>query len=420
MATSPSTVDVNGIFKEAYADKITSLVPDNVYYTKKIPAVSKEKQPGANYNKSVTLTSEQGITMSASDAGAFTLNAPIAMNNKQASIKGTQLLLRSAFDYESIFNSRSKNAFIDATKLKIKNMIKSMYFYNEANIMWGQRGIGTVSSVSTNTVTVTTAEWAPAFWLGSENREILFETSGGVLRGTASVTSYDIDAREVTFDSLPSGVASTDVMRFSAQGLAGVNTHLGIYDIITSSGSTLFGIDQSSYGMWQSAGSYSAGSAPLNFNKVMNAINQGVNKGLGDEINEIEVVVSTGGWTDLNKDLAALREFDSSYKREEGDNGFENIVYYCTAGKVRIVPLKTMKEGYAFVHPMCSRAFERIGSQPEPTFALPGQKDGQQEQFLRPMENNAGVESRLYANTSLFTDMVHTMVLVTGIVNSES
>jgi len=85
---SPDTLDVQGIFKESYADRIKDLVPDNVYYCKKIPAVTKDKQPGANFNKSVTLTSEQGITMAASDAGAFALNAPIAMNNKQAQIKG--------------------------------------------------------------------------------------------------------------------------------------------------------------------------------------------------------------------------------------------------------------------------------------------------------------------------------------------
>ena len=326
------------------------------------------------------------------------------------------MLLRSAFDYESIFNSKSKNAFIDATKLKVKNMIKSMYFYDEVNKMWGQSGIGTVASVSSQTVTVTTAEWAPAIWLGSENRSVLFETSGGALRGTASVASYDIKARTVTFDALPAGTAGTDVMRFAAQGLAGVNVSLGIYDIITSS-STLFNIAQT-YGMWKSAGTYAAGSAPLSFTKIMNAINQGVNKGLGDDINEIEVAVSTGAWNDLNKDQAALREVDSSYRREEGDNGFENIVYSCTAGRVRIVPLKTMKEGYAFIHPKCERAFERVGSQPEPTFALPGQKDGKSEEYLRVMENNAGVESRLYCNTSLFTDSVHGMVLVSGIVNS--
>lgn len=416
MATENSMTTLNGWFKTSYADKAKDLTPETVYYCKEIKPIEQETRPGGDYTKAVTLTSEQGITKAAASAGAFSLNSPIAMSTAQASLAGSQLLLRSALDYETIFRSKNKNSFIAATKGVVKNMLKSSYFYKEVDTMWGKSGIGTVSSISSNTITLTTASFASGLWLGSENRRLRIETSAGVLRGECSVSSYDVSARTVTVDSAPAGVSSTDVIYFAADGASGANCMTGIYKMISDSTGTLFGINRATYSLWNSAGTCGA-AGPLTFNKIMKAVNQGANKGLGDEIKDIDVVVNPGAWVDLGNDLAALRQLDSSYKSSEAENGAEAIKFFSQVGTVRVFPHKMMKEGYAFIHPKASKAFEYIGSAPTPTFELPGStsKGGE---YLRPMENNAGVETRLYWNNAAFTDQISGMLVITGIVNS--
>jgi hypothetical protein len=416
MASENTMTTLNGWFKTSYADKVKDLAPENLYYCKECKPLEVDKRPGGDYTIPVTVTSEQGITKAASSAGAFALNAPIAMGTTQASIAGSQLLLRSALDYETIFRSKNKNSFIAATKGVVKNMLKSSYFYLEADSMWGKSGIGIVSSISGNTITLTTASFASGLWLGSENRRLRIETSGGVLRGTCSVSSYDIGARTVTVDSAPAGVAGTDVIYFEADGASGANSMTGIYKMITDTTGTLFGINRASYNLWKSAGTYNASGA-LSFAKIMKALTQGANKGLGDEVSEIDIVVNPGAWTDLGNDLATLRTIDSSYKSTQAENGAEALVFHSQVGKVKVIPHKLMKEGFAFVHPKASRGFEYAGTVPTPTFDLPG-KAGKSGEYLREMENNAGVETRLYWNNAVFTDQIAGMVVVNGIVNS--
>ena len=223
---------LQGWFKTAYADKVVDLTPDNVYYAKEIPDVPSDQQPGGTHSQPVTLSSEQGITKAAASAGAFALNSPIAMATANATIVGSQFLLRTGLDYETIFRSKNKNAFIRATKGTVDNMLKSAWFYQEADLMWGKQGIATVASVSTNTLTITTAEFAAGLWLGSENRKLRIESSAGVLRGEASVSSYDIGARTVTLDAAPAGVSATDVIYFAADGASGANCMNGIYKLL--------------------------------------------------------------------------------------------------------------------------------------------------------------------------------------------
>ena len=109
MSTNSMTT-LTGWFKTSYADKIKDLTPDNVYYAKEIPDVPADQQPGGTYTQPVTLTSEQGITKAAASAGAFALNSPIAMGTSTATINGSQFLLRTGLDYETIFRSKNKNS----------------------------------------------------------------------------------------------------------------------------------------------------------------------------------------------------------------------------------------------------------------------------------------------------------------------
>jgi hypothetical protein len=418
MATSIDMTQVNGWFKTSYADKIVDLTPDTVYYAREAKPLDAELQPGLGYSVPVTLTSEQGVTKASSAAGAFALNSPVAMSAVQTSIVGSQLLLRSALDYETIFRSKNKNSFIAATKGAVENMLKSAFFYLEADIMWGKSGIGAVSSINSNTITLTAASFAPGLWFGSEGRLLRIESSAGVLRGTATVSSYDIDAKTVTVDSAPGGVVATDVIFFSADGATGANCMTGLHSAIGTTSGLLWGINRSTYGLWRPSTAYDCGNAPLSFNKIMGAITRASNHGLGSDISDVEVVVNPSAFRDMANDMAALRRLDSDYKSEEASNGSEKLTFYCPVGKVSVVTHKLMKEGFAFVHPAASKSLEIVGAAPKPTFELPGMVSNGEKQYLRSLENNAGVETRVYWNASVFTSKINQMILMTGIVNA--
>lgn len=420
MAAVTDTTQINGWFKESYADKIEDLIPDNRYYVKEAKELASEKQPGGNYTVPVTLSSEQGITKAASNAGAFALNSPIALASDQAQLLGSQFLMRTALPYDAIFRTKNKNSFVKATKGAVENMIKSAYFYLEADTMWGRTGLGVVSGIAGNDITLTTATWASGLWLGSENRRLRIETSAGVLRGECSVSTYDIEGRTVTVDAAPAGVAATDVIYFAADGASGANCMVGLYSAMGTTTGDLWGISRTTYGLWRPCTAYGVGAAPLSFNHIMNALTLGANKGLGDDIGEIDVVVNPGAFTDLGNDLAALRALDSSYKTTEVMNGAESITFHSQVGKVNIIPHKMMKEGYAFIHPKASRCWQYVGAQPKPTFELPGMVANGEKQYLRTMENNAGVETRLYYDAAIFTTHIGKTLVMSGIVNSST
>jgi hypothetical protein len=416
MSAVTTMTEVSGWFKNSYVDKVVDLIPDEVYYAKECKPMPASAKTGGKVYVPVNVSSEQGITMAAAGAGAFSLNSVVSMSSKQAEVDPSQLLLRSALDYETIFRSKSQNAFVTATKGVIENMLKSMYFYIESEIMYGKTGVGVVSAINGLVVDITAASFAPGLWLGSEGRSIKFQTAGGVNVGDAVITGYDLENKTITIDADP-GVAGTNVIYFKASGLSGANSMVGLYSAMSATTGTLWGLDKATYGLWRGAGTYSAGSAPLSFNKIMKAIAKASNRGMG-AIAEIECVVSASTWSDLGNDLAALRQLDSSYKSAEANNGSEKITFFCPAGKVSIFTHKLMKEGIAFVHPKAARAFELVGAQPTPTFELPGMTASGEKQYLKPMDANAGVETRLYANLAVFTSKVNQTIVITDIVNA--
>jgi hypothetical protein len=78
--------NLNGLFKEVYADKMEDLIPDGVILLNKIPFVGKDKQLGNLYHQPIILGMEHGVTFASSDEDAFTLNAAVAGSIKDAQV----------------------------------------------------------------------------------------------------------------------------------------------------------------------------------------------------------------------------------------------------------------------------------------------------------------------------------------------
>ena len=404
MATANTTETLNGFFQEVYAKKIENLIPDGVKLYNMIPFAQRDKQNGNFYHQPVTLQHEHGVTFAGQDAGAFALNSAISGGTQDAQVKGSQLVLRSALSYDAASRSvgGGKKAFEDATKYLVQNMMKSVTKKLEIELLYGQMGYGTVASTSVNTITITTAEWAPGIWAGSKGMPIEIRSSAGALRGEATIESVSLSGRTITLNVLPAGTVATDVIwHKSAYG----NEFAGIHKILTNTG-TLFNIDASQHELW-SGNTSTAGSAALSFAKVQDAVAKGVEKGLESDVT---VFVNVNAWSDLLTEQAALRQYDSSYSSSQAENGSKSIKFHGQSGMIEIQPSIYVKEGYAYVLSMDD--WFRPGST-DVTFKRPGKGD----EFFRDLENNAGYELRLYADQSLFCMYPGHNTLINNIVN---
>lgn len=345
------------------------------------------------------------VTFAGPSDDAFNLELAVAGQVKEASIKGTQLVLRSLLGYASASRSAQggEKAFKQATKFLVGNMLRSVARKLEIELLYGQVGYGVVASTVDPLVTIVTAEWAPGIWAGAEKMPIEFRSPAGTLRGVATeVTKVDFDTRSIEVALLPGTVVAGDIIWH--KGAFG-KEFAGLHKIITNTGE-LFGIDASEYSLWK-GNTYSASNAVLSFGKIQDAIARAVEKGLD---NDVVVMVNPKAWADLLTDQSALRMYDSSYKNSEMENGAKAIKFYGQNGMIEIVPSIFVKEGYAYV--LSKEDMIRIGST-DVTFKRPSA----QGEFFRDMENSAAYELRCYTDQALFINCPGKFTLITNIVN---
>ena len=397
--------DMNALFKEVYADKVKELVPDGVKILNLIDFMAKDKQPGNFYHQPVVLGLEHGITFASSDEDAFNLRPAISGVIKDAIIRGNSALLRGLIGINAVSRSQgSKQAFMDATKYVVGNMLRSMTKKIEAEMLYGQMGYATVSAASGTLITITTAEWAPGIWAGSEKMPLEFrDASDAVSRGEAKVQAVDMDLQTITLGSAVPGVVAGDVIYHAG---AHGNEFPGIHKILSQTTGTLFGIDVAAFNLFK-GNTYPVGGA-LSFAKVISAAARPVEKG---QEGRLLCLVNPRTWANLNNDQAALRLYDSSYSTEKAKNGSRALVFYSQNGEIEIQPSIYIKQGYAFMIDLSEWA--RVGSS-DITFKRPGQG----EQFFKDSENAAAYELRLYTDQALFCAAPGKNVVLTGIVNT--
>ncbi len=342
------------------------------------------------------------FTYGGSAGDAFTLNEAIAAVNKNASLDGYEMVLRTYLSVGAISRSvggksgeAAKNAFVSASKLRVENMFKSFAKRLEAQLLYGQMGLGVISSVATNALTMTAANWAPGLWTGAENMMVEVRDSSNALRGTATVASVNMTTRVINLDAAPTGTTGTDILWY--KGAYG-NEFAGLHKIISNDGS-LFGISAATYSLWtgntiEVGTDATSGSAVLTFAKVEAAVSKSMEKGLDEDT---ILLVNPGSWSNLMTEQAAKRAYDSSYgggsKFEQGAN---NLKFHCQVGLVEVVSSIFIKEGFAYLFP--KKDFIRIGSR-DISFDMPGFEG----QFIKPMENTNAYEIRAYSDQALFT-----------------
>lgn len=409
MADANNTVEVlNGFFKESYANKLQNLHADNVKLVNDIKFLPKEKMPGGLYHFPIIAHMEHGISFGAADEDAFNLNAPIAAGTKDASAKGYPMVMRAVLGYTAMSRAAQggKQAFEDATKYVIGNMLKSFSKKLEIHLLYGQMGYATVASVGgtgNKVITLTTAEWAPGIWAGGEKMPI--EIYNGVNKvGEFNIVSVDLDNRTITVDASAAGAVSTDVIYH--KGAYG-KEFPGIHKILSTTSGTLFGVDIASTSLFK-GNQFSASNAALSFNKLSLAASRAVEKGLDGNL---KCYVNPRSWANMMNDQAALRKYDGSYSIEKAQNGSRTLKFYSQNGELEIIPSVYIKEGYAYM--LAIDTFFRVGSS-DISFKRPGFG----EQFFRDLENSAALEIRAWTDQAIACNAPGHSVLITNIVNS--
>lgn len=403
-----ATNSLDGLFKRVYGDGTIKAVPKFAKLMEEIPFSPKEKL-GDMYVVPVLLQHEHGFTYGVHGDGALTLNASVAGAVGQAQVRGAMIVLRSRLSYEDIFKAASAGAaaFEAATSLVVENMQRSFAKRVELSLLYGQRGLGTVSGINTGVITLTDATWGPGIWSGM--KDCILEAFDGVTatqtqhNGDLTISAISYANKTVTVTGTSSSVAAADVLWFKGARTSTAHKECAGIDAIMSNTGTLFNISASSYELWASNSRNVAGA--ISMVGVLNGISDAVNKGL---MEDAKLYLGTKRWNALNADQAALRRYGAYSAKAE--NGSEGIVYHSVNGSTEIVAHPFVKEGEGFLMPNPSKRVMRVGAS-DVTFRRPGMSD----KIFLEIDGVAGLELRAFSDQACVIQVPGQCTKFTGI-----
>ncbi len=417
---STSTTDLNGLFKQAYADKIENLIPEDSQLTRSIKFQGRDKMLGDKYNQPVIVRSEQGFTYSRPNNGTFNILPASSMKTQNAVVDGFIILEQSGISYEAVSRSDNVNSFRNAVDLVMGDAMESFGRRLEMALLYGQSatGLGGITSSVAGVVSFATGQWAAGLWTPLEGATLdVYLANGTALNvaGPMTVTAIDVTNKTITlagsngtgggsdYALVNAGVTTGSYLRFYTAGTNGADEAVGLDKIMTNTG-TLFGIDAATYSLWK-ANTYAVSGA-LTLAKIQAGIAVAASRGLSEDV---QLYVNPSVWQSLSTEQVAYRQLDSSYSRKEATNGFEALTFYSQNGKVEVYAHKYVKEGEAFLLPT-SRAV-RIGSS-DISFAIPGTDNGQ---IFIQNQTTAGFSFRVYSQQSLLVETPARCVKFTAI-----
>jgi hypothetical protein len=404
--------DFSALHKVAYGEGVPELVPDLALVQKDVK-FSESALMGDYFEQAVRLSLPGGFTRQVGDgtAGAFTLAGATAGTQKKAKVYGYQLILQDQIPYEDLSKAAKggAQAYKKATALFWEGMQLSMRKMLEANLLYGQKGIGVVSAYSASnagysnqpTITISESDWAPQLWAGYEGT-ILSGMNGSTSteRGEAAIVSVDIDNRVVVLSATIASTAAGDVIYYKD----GYGVEMYGLDYILSNTGALFNINAGTYANWQSA-RHAVGGA-FSFQALKKGLSKGSAKGL---MGNMIVYCSDGGFDDLVGDIHQLRTVDKSEVRRI-ELGQDEVVYKRGGVTAVIKPHAMVKNKHAMGIP--AEMAKRVGSA-DFKFGIPGQED----KIWFDLETKAGKEGRAYTHQAIFLEQPGVAVQWTGITN---
>jgi hypothetical protein len=349
---------LNALMKYVTPDKFISLVPDNVKLMKMVGDINEAERLGRKFLAPVEAASEGGVTYG--DGSAFTYNNTVEGSWPEAQVDCNPTVLnmdisRSAADRLA----NSKASFVSAMSLKMKTMHRELAQRWEIGAFYGKAGLGTIAStvVAGNaTITFAAGQWAPGIWAGRKGHHLDAYNGATKVNTVADlvIASVSFANKTVTVSGNAADLAALAAShKLYFQG-SYVNESAGLEYILTTAG-TVFNLDNTAYELWAGTQYNVAGS--ISMSKILQAAGQAAAQGgLSDDC---VVFINSTKWEVLNNDLAALRELDSSFSADKGENGVQGIVYNSQVGKLKIIGSPLIKEGDGFMFSL--KNFKRVG-----------------------------------------------------------
>jgi hypothetical protein len=414
MASTNTKTSLDAMFKDHVAPSVNALVPKHSIVQKMMGPLKAADHVQRQFLWPVALTNENGVTYG--DGTAFSYNDDVAGTYGEAQINSYPIVLKSRVSL-SAANAMAidKGTFITRMSLRAGIMKDSLMKRLEIECLYGKSGLGTISGnpvVNTTptpdqaTIIFTDASWAPGIWGGMEG--CLLECRNGSTlvnaNGDLTLVSVDVDNKSIVVSGDNTDLTDlADGYKIFFKGQYS-NGFYGIDAQLTNTG-TLFNISAATYNLWK-ASSFAVGGA-LTMGKVLKASAKAVAKGglAEDSI----LLVSPLTYEGLNTDMAALRQFDSSYNGSKGENGVEGIVFRGQSGKITVISHPYMKEGEAFFGP--ERGFRKIGNA-DLNFGMGG------DDYFEKLEGSAGYQLLAQADWCIFLEKPATWVKLTGITNA--
>ncbi len=423
MATVNDQSQLTGLFKQVYAKSVVDAFSFAAPLSaKRIQYSYQDAGTGDYYNQPVDLVLEHSFTYAAANTTPtyLAINAGLMQN---AQLRGAQIFGRSAVAYEAISRAASAGAkaFESATKRVVKRLGMSHLKRLEMELICGQKGIATCESISgtstTRAVVVSAETWSAARFAGSilatlsivraDNSTAVAPVAGAA--GTCFISSVVPATRVLNITG--NSTDMTDLDTYAPLGAiiywesSSATTGMPGLRAWSNMSGTFANIASGTYDLWN-GNIYSTSTGPISFEKLVEASEM---VGAYGAVDKLCAVMSLKAFSTLNSDIAALRQYDSSYKTSKAENGVSSISFNTSVGELELLPHPLQSDG--IINIFAPSEALRVGST-DITFIQRG--SGGEKLILESATTPAG-EMRTMSNQALFIEQPRHLVELSGI-----
>lgn len=349
---SAVTPSQSNLAKVVYGDLVkmpfkTTIMRDKAPFTS-------EGRVGSTYSFAAELTMEHGATYNGTSGSEGTLASAIVGENAQTSISAYEMHMRSRITTRAFEEALAAGptAFANAAKQRTMALQAGTEFRLEHSLLYGQEGLFKVSSIDTGVITITDATWSAATAIRLINAILeSFDAQTATANqhnGDLTVSAVDLDAKTITVTGTSSAVAPNDWLSFKgARTTTAFNEMAGFHKLMTTTSSTLMGINVGTYPWFKPNVSSSFGRPTMLL--ILKAMRKIVGRDTlaarKDEKQNTTLLVPSVSYEILNSDLMSSRRFDGSYNRSKGTSGVETIEYYGQTGVTELMVHPLLRDG---------------------------------------------------------------------------
>lgn len=383
MAGEVDVTAANGILKKVYDPKLGDLRPKSSIFQRKY-SFSDGDKVGDSYQVGVAVQPPNGFTYLGSSGAVKALSAPQNSIIKQASITPFESTLREQVSWAAM--SRAAEAGEAAIKSLTGELVIAMRNSTanrlEASLIHGQRGYGTVASVTDLTggladVVFTPGTFAPGMFqaLGPGSRWDAF-TGTTKNNGSAALVLQRVDAANTKIVVAFTGTLASEITAGDVFYPTTANAGAGVFDempgLLAQASNTTgisLGLSATTYPNWAGNLVDVAGANPTHgiVEDLLSVVRDRGAEG------PLTVYVPNKMFSALSVELAQL--IQNPYKPEKGSQGFRQLSYFSPdVDEVNIVNHPFFKLGELAILP--DDYISRVGSS-DITFGIPGMPKGQ-------------------------------------------